>query len=246
MLKRFPCYHNYKRSNSISMMDFTSKLSLSHMPYGRELLSRAPCGYLEAVRYDTIGVGAQFEEIVSRALQNEQYKYDIEANCLDDGDLVVFSAISNDGTLCEAQCFKKCKLPDKLYLSRKRRIQRLRKSSNLLHEVNQKEVRILVSRIPENTPRNCRKCPAMGAETKTQYACSIKEFPPLCNGSRSRGSTVGDIKWAKPSTEGISLTKPTASRLGWKKMTTNTLNKKVTVSVTQFSQLPIDPFDPLF
>ncbi|KAI0543491.1 hypothetical protein F4679DRAFT_106220 [Xylaria curta] len=223
MLKCFLCYHNYKRSSSLSMMDFTSK---SHM-IKEEFLSRAPSGYPEAVLYDTIGVGTQFEKIVSKALQNEEHKYDIKASCLDDGDLVIFPAISNDGTLCEAQCFKKCKLPDKLYLSRKRRIQRLRKSGNLVDEVNQKEVRILVSRIPENAPRNCQRYPIMDTEAETRYTYSIKEFPPLCSSSRSRGNALGDIKWSKPSTEEFSFTKPTGSRVGWKKMTTNARNERV-------------------
>ncbi|TRX93429.1 hypothetical protein FHL15_005704 [Xylaria flabelliformis] len=185
------------------------------MPKG-EFLSRAPSGYPEAVHYDTIGVGAEFEKIVSRALQKEEHRYDIKASCLDDGDLVIFSAISNDGTLCEAQCFKKCKLPDKLYLSRKRRIHRLRKSGNLMDEVNQKEVRILVSRVPEDTTRSCRKCPTMDTENKIQYTYSIKEFPSLCSVSKSRGNAFGHVKWPKSSVEESSFTKPTVSHMGWK------------------------------
>ncbi|KAI0441360.1 hypothetical protein F4803DRAFT_563162 [Xylaria telfairii] len=138
-------------------MNSSSKLSPLHTPYEGELLSRAHSDYPASVDYNTMGIGSQFEEYVSRALHSEPYEYHIKPSCLDDGDLVVFPAISQDGTLCEAQCFKKCKLSDKLYLSRKRRIQRLKKSSNLMDEVDQKEVRIIVSRVPDENRRNYRK-----------------------------------------------------------------------------------------
>ncbi|KAI0530447.1 hypothetical protein GGR58DRAFT_493414 [Xylaria digitata] len=88
-----------------------------------------------------------FENYVGRSLQGRQHEYQIKPRCWDDGDLVVFPAVSQDGYLCEAQFFKKCPLPRKLYLLRKRRIQRLKRSTNLMDELDQEDVKILVSRV---------------------------------------------------------------------------------------------------
>ncbi|KAI8946975.1 hypothetical protein F4801DRAFT_30154 [Xylaria longipes] len=196
-----------------SKKDCISGLSLPHMPYKEQVLSQASSFSPEIFHHDTIGIGAQFTEYVSNVLQGENNKYYIKPSCLDDGDLVVFPAISHDDTLCEAQCFKKYRLPDKLYLARKRRIQRLKKSSNLMDEVNQKNIRIIVSRVPEGNPRNCQERLLMDTEAKNQYTCHIQEFPPLCCSGKSNGNIPGNLKCANLSGRELSFAKATSPRL---------------------------------
>ncbi|KAI1121393.1 hypothetical protein F5Y10DRAFT_272142 [Nemania abortiva] len=104
----------------------------------------------ETIQTDTANI--PFEDYVGRFLQGQRRKYHIKPRCWDDGDLVVFLAVSHDGELCEAQFFKKGPLPRKLYLSRKRRIQRLKRSANFMDDVNQEDVRILVSRVSQGKP----------------------------------------------------------------------------------------------
>ncbi|KAI0451125.1 hypothetical protein F5B21DRAFT_488256 [Xylaria acuta] len=189
-------------------MDCNSRLSPSHAHYREQVATRVPIYSPEAFHHDTLGIGAHFEEFVSEILQSEQHKYQIKPSCLNDGDLVVIPAVSHDGTPCEAQCFKKCKLPDKLYLSRKRRIQRLKNSNNLMAEVDQKGVRIIVSRV------SARSAPIMDTEAKSQYTCCIEEFPPLCCSSKSKGNIPGGLKYSKLPSEQLSFAKATSSRLG--------------------------------
>ncbi|KAI0479841.1 hypothetical protein F4859DRAFT_513343 [Xylaria cf. heliscus] len=189
------------------MEDRSSGPSPSQMRYEENFPSRSSGYTPESLYLDTLGIGAQFEENVSQILQSEQNQYQIESSCLDDGDLVVFPATSQDGTPCEAQCFRKCQLPDKLYSARKRRIQRLKKSCNLMHEVNKNGVKIIVSRISEGNPRSCRNT---DTEPKNQYSCCIQEFPPLCCSSKSKESTLGDVKRAKLSGAQLSFAKAAA------------------------------------
>ncbi|KAJ2980647.1 hypothetical protein NUW58_g6888 [Xylaria curta] len=145
-------------------------LSPSCGPWKGQLQYRAPSDSLRPVHCDAMGT--PFEEIVRSALRSQAHRYYIKPSSLDEGDLVVFPAISYDGALCEAQCFKKCELPRKLYLSRKRRIQRLQRSSNLMHELDEKDVKILVSRVPKNNA-------PIGSAMKNSYAYSTEKFPPL-------------------------------------------------------------------
>ncbi|KAI0445433.1 hypothetical protein F4803DRAFT_507742 [Xylaria telfairii] len=90
--------------------------------------------------------GISFEEYIRGALRSKDCQFTIGPSCLDDGDLIVFPATSRDGAPCEVQCFVQCTLPDKLYLSRKRRIQRLKRSQNLIYDIHDTEVRIIISR----------------------------------------------------------------------------------------------------
>ncbi|KAI0098034.1 hypothetical protein GGR51DRAFT_438265 [Nemania sp. FL0031] len=107
----------------------------------------------EIVHIDTTNI--PFEDYVGKALQGKRQKYHIKPRCWDDGDLVVFPAVSHSGEVFEAQFFKKSLLPRKLYLSRKRRIQRLKRSANFMDELNQEDVRILVSRVSQGSKKIC-------------------------------------------------------------------------------------------
>ncbi|KAI3328395.1 hypothetical protein F4824DRAFT_517488 [Ustulina deusta] len=122
-------------------------------------------------------VATSFDDYVGKSLQGKQREYHIKPSCWNDGDLIVFPAISDKGESCEGQFFKKCELPRKLYLARKRRIQRLRRSNNFMDELDLEGVKIIVSRVPKDTyAHSIQKRP----ESTKHYTYSIEEFPPLC------------------------------------------------------------------
>lgn len=121
----------------------------------------------------------ELRKYVDSDLQGGHHNYRIQSPYRDEGDLVVFCALSlddnendenyndNDHEQLKAQIFSKCRLPPKLYLSRKRRIQRLKKSANLVAELDQEDVKIFLSR------------PLMDVETGARYNYSDEDFPPL-------------------------------------------------------------------
>ncbi|KAI3324796.1 hypothetical protein HD806DRAFT_543402 [Xylariaceae sp. AK1471] len=162
-------------------MNSASQLCPLHGSYWENIESQTLHSPLEDVHFKIMN--APFDSYVGRTLQGHQDKYHIKPSCWDDGDLVVYPAVSHNGELCEAQFFKKCQLPTKLYLSRKRRIQRLKRSKNLMDELDHGDVRIFVSRVSEGIARtrNCWKCLLMNRGAGMQYNFSIKDFPRLCS-----------------------------------------------------------------
>lgn len=59
--------------------------------------------------------------------------------------LGIYTVTSWDGVSFEAQAFELCQLPDKLYLSRKRRLRRLKQSGNCTDDFKQGQSRYLIS-----------------------------------------------------------------------------------------------------
>ncbi|GAP83020.1 hypothetical protein SAMD00023353_0400090 [Rosellinia necatrix] len=144
-------------------------------------------------------MGSRFENYVGNALRGQRNEYHIRPSCLDKGDLVVFPAIAHDGAVCEAQFFDKCRLPRKLYQARKRRIQRLKKSRNLLDEVDHDDVKIIVSRVPESSCQNCRNCRLAGTVAAPQHRYSANEFPALRRDPSESGCDNPKLPGAKMS-----------------------------------------------
>lgn len=81
-----------------------------------------------------------------------------------------------------------------------------------MDEVDQKEVRIIISRVPDENRRNYWKCLIMDTEAKNQYTCCIQESQPLCYSSKSKGDTSGNLKRAKLPGGGLSFAKTTSLR----------------------------------
>ncbi|KAI0164973.1 hypothetical protein GGR57DRAFT_497843 [Xylariaceae sp. FL1272] len=118
-----------------------------------------------------------FENYAGRVLEGQCHKYRIKPQYQEDGDHAIFAAVRNhDQEPCEAQFFQKCPLPQQLYLSRKRRIQRLRKSSNFMEMVDQDDVRILVSRVTEGS---IRKGQVVNVDLDRRYNYQPEDFPAL-------------------------------------------------------------------
>ncbi|KAI1455158.1 hypothetical protein F4805DRAFT_437028 [Annulohypoxylon moriforme] len=113
-------------------------------------------------------------------LRGDQRKYVVISQCLKDEDLLIYHVVNIDvdGEHYEAQMFLKCRLPLKLYLSRKRRIQRLKRSDNLREEFELSDAIVLVSRIPEEGLGRHQNC-QLTKEAKTWYKFSQEQYPPL-------------------------------------------------------------------
>ncbi|KAK5636193.1 hypothetical protein RRF57_011905 [Xylaria bambusicola] len=138
-----------------------------------------PMGLQSALGYGA--VATLFDHYIGEPLQGNQRKYYIERSCWDDGDLVIFPAISDKGERCQGQFFKTCELPRKLYLARRRRIQRLRKSQNFMDEINGEGVKILVSRVSKASAQVLQR----GADLGKQVIPPFEEFPLLQSGDKA-------------------------------------------------------------
>ncbi|KAI1261025.1 hypothetical protein F5Y18DRAFT_431570 [Xylariaceae sp. FL1019] len=136
-----------------------------------------------------------FENYAGSVLEGQCHKYRIKPQYQENGDHAIFAAVRNhDQEICEAQFFQKCHLPQQLYLSRKRRIQRLRNSSNFMEMVDQEDVRILVSRV---TKGSIRKGQVVNVDLDSRYDYQPEEFPPLSDQvSRSLQRNGGGNAWS--------------------------------------------------
>ncbi|KAI0195513.1 hypothetical protein F4808DRAFT_440442 [Astrocystis sublimbata] len=144
---------------------------------------------------DALGRGAQFDHHdVGTILQSLGEKLKVGPRCMDDGDLVVYPVMSEDGTPYEAQCFAKYQLPQKLYTARRRRICRLRKSTNLVKELDEEGIKIIVSRVPMADARNAQNRAVWDKENGNQYSCSSDEFPPLGCDNEDEENSPGRLR----------------------------------------------------
>ncbi|KAI1174525.1 hypothetical protein F4777DRAFT_553466 [Nemania sp. FL0916] len=123
--------------------------------------------------------GLHSERYLNTILKGQVHQYRIQRCLRDEGDLRILSVIrDHDKQPCEAQLFQKCQLPEKLYLSRKRRIQRLKRSSNFMDYMDQDNHRVLVTRVSED--KLLEKDSVMSNEDSTaHYSFCPDEFPPL-------------------------------------------------------------------
>ncbi|KAI0891448.1 hypothetical protein F4806DRAFT_482569 [Annulohypoxylon nitens] len=120
-----------------------------------------------------------YKNYLGIVLRGDRRTYIIVSRCLEDGDLLIYHVINIDvdDEHCEAQVFLKCRLPIKLYLSRKRRIQRIKRSNNLREEFELSDAMVLVSRIPEEGIERHRNCQL--AKERKAYKFAKDQFPPL-------------------------------------------------------------------
>ncbi|KAI1327014.1 hypothetical protein F5Y16DRAFT_373019 [Xylariaceae sp. FL0255] len=115
------------------------------------------------------------------SLKGQRYEYKI-GDCKQEqgADLKIYSAVRNDDKEpCEAHFFEKYRLPNKLYLSRKRRIQRLKRSSNFMEFVDQDNHRAIITKVCQHrfAPRD-----PTGNNMGTTAVYDLRddvEFPPL-------------------------------------------------------------------
>ncbi|KAK6205724.1 hypothetical protein LQW54_008304 [Pestalotiopsis sp. IQ-011] len=143
-----------------------------------------------------MAINNQFEDYVGSVLKGQQHTYHIQPHCWGDGDLVIVP-VTHDGELFEAQFFAKCQLPKQLYRSRKRRIQRLRRSEeNFMEELDEDGFKILISRTsPQVFDRKyfCRQCPLLlenNARANEMHFNVLEEvFPSLCSSSSASSSS---------------------------------------------------------
>ena len=114
-------------------------------------------------------------------------------------DLSIY-AVRRDGEDFEAQAFTKCPLPSKVHLSRKRRIQRLRRSANFVEDFESDEGRIIVLSIPADGIERHWKGQPVAANKETHQDLSVKNYPPLClpQGNKSK-SQVAEVWSGNPS-----------------------------------------------
>ncbi|KAI1481232.1 hypothetical protein F4774DRAFT_374716 [Daldinia eschscholtzii] len=111
--------------------------------------------------------------------EGQKYTFDIIRQYWGDGDLSVY-VVHHGGQLFEAQVFAKSRLPFKIYLSRKRRIQRLRRSDNYVDELESDYAKIIISCIPaDGIMRHC-KTPLTAINEGIIQDLSADSYPPLC------------------------------------------------------------------
>ena len=77
-------------------------------------------------------------------------KYRVESLCWDDGDLVVYQIISDEGNRLQAQQFDLCRLPNNVFRARKRRIYRLRKTNRVVEEIKLDGVKVFVTHVSKS------------------------------------------------------------------------------------------------
>ncbi|KAI0532867.1 hypothetical protein GGR58DRAFT_488699 [Xylaria digitata] len=93
------------------------------------------------------------EDYENFALVGQEGIYHVESLCWDDGDLIVYQVISDEGNRLQAQQFDLRPLPKNLYCARKRRIHRLRKAQNIIETIKLDGVKVLVTPVPECSTR---------------------------------------------------------------------------------------------
>ncbi|KAI0859308.1 hypothetical protein F4860DRAFT_483098 [Xylaria cubensis] len=84
-------------------------------------------------------------------LDGQEDSYLVESLCWDDGDLTVYQIISDKGERLQAQQYNLCPLPQSQYVSRKRRIHRLRKAQRIIETIKLDGVKVLVTPFPEGS-----------------------------------------------------------------------------------------------
>lgn len=95
-------------------------------------------------------------------------------------DLSIYK-VYHGGEHFEAQVFEKRRLPMKVYLSRKRRIQRLKRSANFIDDIDWDNARIIISRIPFDGIERHQKGQLVASEVETSHDLSASSYPPLCS-----------------------------------------------------------------
>ncbi|KAI1390925.1 uncharacterized protein F4822DRAFT_167118 [Hypoxylon trugodes] len=112
-------------------------------------------------------------------LKGYEHTYDIGARIWRDKDLSVYVAHYQKDYF-EAQAFEKYRLPPKVYLARKRRIQRLKRSINFVEEIESDESKFIISRIPVDGIERHGRGQSAVRETGTNHDLSAENYPPLC------------------------------------------------------------------
>lgn len=91
--------------------------------------------------------------------------------------LGIYTVTSWDGVSFEAQAFELCQLPDKLYLSRKRRLRRLKQSGHCTDDFKQGQSRYLIS--TASSPGAHHEAADKGRPTRKPENLSAHQFPSL-------------------------------------------------------------------
>ncbi|KAK5633110.1 hypothetical protein RRF57_008824 [Xylaria bambusicola] len=99
------------------------------------------------------------EDYENFTLFGQDRKYRVEHRSWDDGDLIVYEIISEEGNKLEAQQFDLRPLPDSLYQARKRRIHRLRKAQKIVEEIKLDGVKILITLATSSPPSSVAERP---------------------------------------------------------------------------------------
>ncbi|OTB06580.1 hypothetical protein M426DRAFT_9359 [Hypoxylon sp. CI-4A] len=137
-----------------------------------------------------------YENYIRAALRGNKFTYLILSRCFEDKDLLVYHVVNLDDEQCEAQVFIKRDRPrDKLYMSRKRRIQRLKRSANLIEEFELNEATVFVSRIPEQGIERHHHCQLAKENMGEWQEFSEKQFPPLRSPSDDQTGVDNQDSW---------------------------------------------------
>ena len=111
--------------------------------------------------------------------------YRIKSRCWNDIGLSIYVVRRGDQEF-EAQAFTKCRLPLKVYLSRKTKIQRLKSSMHLEDDLEVGRARIMILKMPaggtERHQRSEDKAPKSGTPGPgVHHDLSTKSYPLLSN-----------------------------------------------------------------
>lgn len=109
-------------------------------------------------------------------------KYQIASLRLNKEHLDIYSVTDfTTGEAFEAQAFELCRLSERLYSSRKRRMRRLQRSTNFEDDVSQEGLRFLISRPPTHGAEKITCCPKEEPTATCQDDNNITEsqFPSL-------------------------------------------------------------------
>lgn len=114
-------------------------------------------------------------------ISGSEYRYKVISQHWIDDDLSVYEVRHNDETF-EAQQFMQSPLPLKLYLSRKRRKQRLRWSGNFVEEISLDGATVFISHLPQGgigRHENRRQVEGAAGGSEIHCAISEKNYPML-------------------------------------------------------------------
>ena len=122
-------------------------------------------------------------------LVGQKGTYYVKSLCWDDGDLMIYQIINDEGKRFQAQQFELRPLPNHLYSSRKRRIHRLRKAQKIFETIESGGIRILITPAPRDSPEDRQSYGYRSANMEEWHGFSSEDFPSLSsrNGKCTHG-----------------------------------------------------------
>ncbi|OTA67219.1 hypothetical protein K449DRAFT_419881 [Hypoxylon sp. EC38] len=125
-----------------------------------------------------------------------------------DRDVSIYE-VHDNGQRFEAQQFLKCRLPLKVYLSRKRRIQRLRRSVNFVKGIESDSDIVIISRVPAEGIERHLKPQLLEAKAEMHHDLSAKSYPSLCpSNSAPTGRQLDNTRFSTHMSYAVAASSP--------------------------------------